>query len=77
MEKLAEAPWSWTLYQRGDDLILSVMSGGAAMVEVNVTLTADEAQAWSDDGQAGLAPLIDAIQRRPGDFQDRHAPLPA
>ena len=77
MEKLAEKPWSWTLFKADAGLILSVLSGGAAMFEVNVTLSAEEAAAWEAEGEAGLKPLITEIQRRPRDFKDRHVPLPS
>ena len=76
METLAEKPWTWTLYRVEDSLVLSVLSGGVAMVEVNVTLTPEEVSAWTQDGEAGLAGLVDAIQRNPGGFVDRHRPLP-
>jgi hypothetical protein len=76
METLAEKPWSWALYRHGSELVLSVLSGGVAMVEVNVTLTPEEAAGWTEEGEAGLAGLVDAIQRDPGRFSDRHRPLP-
>ena len=66
METLAEKPWSWALYRDGEDLVLSVLSGGVAMVEVNVTLTPEEAAGWAAEGEAGLAALIDAIQGMQG-----------
>jgi hypothetical protein len=76
METLAQKPWTWTLYRQGEMLLLSVLSGGVAMVEVNVALTAEEAAAWASEGEAGLADLIDAIQKDPRPFANRHRPLP-
>lgn len=76
MEKVAQKPWSWTLYKTDEGLVLSVLSGGVAMVEINVTLTKDEAAEWSKSGENGLKPLIDAIQQRPAEFKSRHVSLP-
>lgn len=76
MDKIAQSPWQWTLYGHDGQHYLSVLSGGAAMVEVAIQLTDDEWAAWQATGEAGLKHLIDGIQLKPADFKARKVSLP-
>ena len=51
LTKLAEKPWTYTLYQRGADYILSVVCGGVAMYELNIPVGADLARRGLADAQ--------------------------
>lgn len=62
MNVLAKESWSWILYEDGDRRILSVLVGTVALFDVNVELLPKERAAWEQQGAAGLAPLIQAIQ---------------
>jgi hypothetical protein len=42
--KVAEKKWAYTLYQFEDQYVLSVVCGGAAMYELNIPLSSEEAE---------------------------------
>lgn len=60
--KLHEEPWSWTLEEIDEGLLLTVLCGTVGLYEKAVLLEPDEIAAWSQHGPAGLEPLAEAIR---------------
>lgn len=59
---LHQEPWSWTLEQIDEGLLLTVLCGTVGLYEVAVVLEPDEVAAWRHHGAAGLEPLAEAIR---------------
>jgi hypothetical protein len=76
MKTLEQEPWNYTLYERGDTLILAVLTGGVALAEVPIVLEPDEAAAYRSRGVAGLSALIAQVREHPGSFASRQVALP-
>lgn len=68
MEKIKEEPWSYTLYQDGDSLVLSVLCGTSAMYETVIRLDAEEMK-MVDSGL--LSDLVSKIRNSPKSYQER------
>ena len=60
--ELHQEPWSWTLEQVDEGLLLTVLCGTVGVYEKAVLLEPDEVAAWQQDGPAGLEPLAEAIR---------------
>lgn len=60
--KLHEEPWSWTLEEIDEGLLMTVVCGTVGLYEKAVLLEPDEVAAWTQDGPAGLEPLAEAIR---------------
>lgn len=60
--KLHEEPWSWTLEEIDEGLLLTVLCGTVGLYEKAVLLEPDEIAAWNQHGPAGLEPLAEAIR---------------
>ena len=69
-------PWSWTLDQMPEGLVLSVVCGSVGLYDRTIVLTSDEIQRWRDGGPAALEPLIEAIRNdvTGADFAGRYRP---
>lgn len=59
---LHQEPWSWTLAETRDGLVLVVLCGTVGLYERAVLLEPAEVEAWRRDGPAGLEPLAEAIR---------------
>lgn len=59
---LHEEPWSWTLEEIDEGLLMTVVCGTVGLYEKAVLLEPDEVAAWNQDGPAGLEPLAEAIR---------------
>lgn len=55
-------PWSWTLEQIDEGLLLTVCCGTVGIYERAVLLEPDEVAAWDQHGPAGLVPLAEEIR---------------
>ncbi|MCW1959812.1 MAG: hypothetical protein KIH64_014960 [Mycobacterium sp.] len=55
-------PWSWSLEQVDEGLLLTVLCGTVGIYEKAVLLEPDEVAAWEQCGPAGLEPLAEAIR---------------
>jgi hypothetical protein len=73
---IEQEAWSYTLFEDGSRLILSVMAGGAGMFEVPIVLNDDELATYRREGIAGLSGLISDIRTHPGNFEARRTALP-
>lgn len=60
--KLHEEPWSWTLEEIDEGLLLTVLCGTVGLYEKAVLLEPDEIAAWNQHGPAGLESLAEAIR---------------
>lgn len=60
--RLHDEPWSWTLDETDEGLVLTVLCGTVGVYEVAVVLDPAEAAAWERHGAAGLGPLAEAIR---------------
>lgn len=74
MQMLAQKSWSYTLYERSGEKILSVVCGGVAIYEVNVCLMPEEV-ARVDGNETELSALAEAIRSNPSFYIDRHVKL--
>lgn len=71
MKTVAEKPWLYTLYEDGERLILSVLSGGVGLFDVPIVLSQAEADTYRREGIEGLAGLIDDMNQHPAKYQAR------
>ena len=71
MRVVAGQPWSWMLLEHGDGLFLSVVCGSATLYVVNLRLTAAEAAAFRDRGDAFVAGLARDVAHQPDKYLDR------
>ncbi len=55
-------PWSWTLEQVDEGLLLTVVCGTVGIYETAVLLEPEEVAAWEQHGPTGLEPLAEAIR---------------
>ena len=60
--RLHDEPWSWTLEQVDEGLLLTVVCGTVGIYETAVLLEPDEEAVWEQHGPAGLEPLAEAIR---------------
>ena len=60
--KLHAEPWSWTLDQMSEGLVLTVVCGTVGLYERAIVLKSDEVESWQDAGPAALEPLVEAIR---------------
>lgn len=60
--ELHAEPWSWTLDQMPEGLLLSVMCGTVGVYERAIMLKSDEVDAWCGGGPPALASLVEAIR---------------
>jgi len=74
-EKLAQRAWEYTLFKLEDGtLVLSVLCGSAAMVELNIPLDQDIAARGLADPDF-LKSYADEIRRHPAQYADRSMQL--
>ena len=71
MKTRAQKDWEYTLYEKGEALILSVTCGRAAVYTVDIRLEKAEIKAWEKDGEEFLAMLAARVRRAPERYQDR------
>ncbi len=64
MRRLHEEPWSWTLDETPEGLVLTVVVGTVALHEVTQVLDGTHVRRWRAQGPRGLATLVQAIQRK-------------
>lgn len=60
--KLHDEPWSWTLEEIDEGLLLTVLCGTVGLYEKAVLLEPEEIAAWKRNGAAGLEPVAEAIR---------------
>ncbi len=67
--------WDYILYEREEQLILSVVVGSVALYEVNVALNAQETAAYRSHGIQALLPLVEEIRGQSNRLHPRHIRL--
>lgn len=71
-EKIAEKPWTYTLYKLGDGaIVLSVLCGGAAMYELNILLD-DETASKAIADEEFLGKYANGIPDHPEQYAERN-----
>lgn len=71
-QKIAEKPWTYTLYKHEDGgIVLSVLCGGAAMYELNIPLDFETASKAITD-EVFLAKYASDIRDHPERYADRN-----
>lgn len=63
--------WNYILFRRRRDIIISVVSGGVALYEINVRLNDEDVSNYESNGKGFLKELANEIRLRPGRFEDR------
>ncbi len=71
MNVLAQDPWSFTLEDHGDRLLLVVVCGTVAVYDVVLELNDEELAAWSAEGVAALRALAARVQANPKAYAER------
>jgi hypothetical protein len=71
MKVVAEQPWSWLLFEDKTKLFLSVVCGGVGVHDVDIQLTRDEIEHYSQAGSGYVDHLANSIRAKPADFQSR------
>lgn len=59
---LHQEPWSWTLEETDEGLLLTVLCGTVGLYERAVLLESGEVAEWERHGAPGLEPLAEAIR---------------
>jgi hypothetical protein len=75
VKEILQEPWSYALYQDGEQLLLSVLCGTIGLYERNVVLDPDELASYREQGQPFIAELAQRIRSTPSQYQDRHVEL--
>lgn len=68
-----KAPWKYTLFEQGDDIILEVVCGGAAIYTVEVTLDEVQKEKYQKEGLSYIAALAEKITKNPKAYQSDKA----
>jgi len=75
MDKIIDKKWDYTLYKRGDELILSAVCGSVGIFEINVILTSSEVEEYKQNGIQYIETLARKIQRTPSFYKSRHVEI--
>jgi hypothetical protein len=76
MEKIVDKKWDYTLYKKGNELILSAVCGSVGIFEMNVVLTSSEIEEYNQQGEQYIETLARKIQRAPSNYKSRHIEMP-
>lgn len=72
MKKLMEESYSYILYEKDEELILSVLCGTVAMFDRTIVLNAEERSAFEKNGKEYIDSLAARIRFSPSSFDERH-----
>ena len=70
LNKIAQKQWTYTLYESQGTYVLSVVCGGVGVYELNIPLTADDAEKAILDS-AYLDKLVSEIANNPHKFASK------
>jgi hypothetical protein len=71
MEKIADDPYNYTLYKKGEGLHMSVTCGTTAIFEVSFGLSSAETAAYAQQGSQYLSYLADQVRNDPDSYFNR------
>lgn len=71
MQKIAEEPWAWILYQNKENFFISVICGTVGIFEANIKLDAEEVKNYQKDGLVFIREMARAITNNPQKYWDR------
>lgn len=72
MKVVIKKNWEYTLFEKKDRMILSVLGGSVALFTVNIELNESEKKGFEKFGESYIDHLAEKIRTVPSDFQTRH-----
>ncbi len=72
MKKIFEKPWSYSLYEEGEELYLSVLCGSVGLYEIKIKLNKGEKEEYYKNGEEFIKNLSSEIRKNPNSFSHRN-----
>lgn len=70
MKIVKQEPWSYTLYEREGEFVLSVLCGSVGLFELNMPLKYSESESIQND-PSSLDRLVEDVRNRPDIYKSR------
>ena len=75
MKEIIKKNWEYTLFEKKDKMILSVLCGSVALFTVNIKLNESEKESFEKFGESYIDDLAEKVRTDPSDFQIRHGDM--